>query len=80
MSENINYLFHYRWLLCYFWSFIATYRQWLISAGTKGSDTHMCQYLLTFVVSYCNGLFILKDGSADTTYIWSFMQTENELC
>jgi len=50
--ENINYLFHYRWLLCCFWSFITTYRQWFIFAGTKGSDTHLsvfidfCLYLL----------------------------------
>jgi len=33
-----------------------------------------------FVIIYCNGLFILKDGHTDTTYIWSFMQAENELC
>jgi len=76
-SENIDYLFHYRWLLCCFWSFITTYN---ISAGTKGSDTHMCQYLLIFVSIYFNGLFILKDESTDTTHIWSFMQAENELC
>jgi hypothetical protein len=40
----------------------------------------MCQYLLRYVSSYCNGLFILKDESNGTIYIWSFMQIENELC